>query len=51
MWCDPIVVGYMPVMMPDRLGAQTPATVNAFVYRTPSAASVSSVGVTAFGWP
>jgi hypothetical protein len=37
----------MPVMMVDRQGAQTPAAVNAFEYRTPSFANRSSFGVMA----
>ena len=39
MWCVPSVVWYMPVMIPDRHGAHTPAVVNAWVYRVPSLAS------------
>ena len=31
MWWVPSVVWYMPVMMPDRHGAQTPAVVKAWV--------------------
>ena len=45
MWWVPMVVGYMPVMMADRLGAQTPEIENARVNSAPSAAKRSSVGV------
>jgi hypothetical protein len=31
MYCVPIVLGYMPVMIADRDGAHTPATENARV--------------------
>jgi hypothetical protein len=44
-------VGYMPVMMDDRHGAQTPATTVAFVYRTPWVASRSTLGVVALAYP
>jgi hypothetical protein len=48
---DPMVVGYIPVMMAERLGAQTGAAEKAVVNRAPSRASRSSVGVTAYASP
>ena len=47
MWCEPMLVGYIPVMMAERLGAQTGATENAFAKRTPWLASLSRFGVRA----
>ena len=47
MWCEPMLVGYIPVMMAERLGAQTGATENALVNRTPWLASLSRFGVRA----
>tara|TARA_Y100000814_G_scaffold75523_1_gene47045 strand:- start:260 stop:541 length:282 start_codon:yes stop_codon:yes gene_type:complete len=41
----------MPVMMPDRHGAHTPAVVKQFVYLTPSLANWSMLGVIACGSP
>ncbi len=51
MWCEPIVVGYMPVIRPERLGAQTGAWVKQRVNRAPWAASRSRLGVMASGSP
>ena len=39
MLCVPIDDGYIHVISPDRLGAQTPACVNAFVSRAPCEAN------------
>jgi hypothetical protein len=43
----PIVLGYMPVIIDDRVGAHTGYGTKAFVYRQPSAASRSRFGVSA----
>ena len=51
MWCEPMDVGYMPVMIPERAGAQTGVTAKARVKRAPSAASRSRFGVTAYASP
>jgi hypothetical protein len=40
-----MVVGYIAVMIAERLGAQTGAVANAFVNRIPSLARLSRVGV------
>jgi hypothetical protein len=45
MWWDPIVVGYIPVIIPLRLGAHTGACVNARVNRAPCDARRSRLGV------
>jgi hypothetical protein len=42
---DPIELGYMPVMIEERLGAHTPYTENMRVNRTPSAANKLILGV------
>jgi len=42
-----MAVGYMPVMMPLRAGAQTGAWAKARSYRTPWAANLSRFGVVA----
>ena len=47
MWCAPIDVGYMPVMIAVRAGEQIGAVAKARVKRTPSAASRSRFGVNA----
>ena len=47
MWCEPIDVGYMPVMIAERVGVQTGAVAKARVKRAPSAASRSRFGVNA----
>src|SRR6478735_9730437 len=47
MWCEPSVVGYMPVTRPERLGAQTGAWVKQRVNRPPWAARRSRLGVIA----
>ena len=47
MWCAPIDVGYMPVMIAVRAGEQIGAVAKARVKRTPSAASWSRFGVNA----
>jgi hypothetical protein len=51
MWQVPIAVGYIPVMIEDREGAQTPYTLKALVYREPSVASLSRLGVLAYRSP
>jgi hypothetical protein len=47
MWWVPMDVWYIPVMIAERLGTQTPAVLNAFGKRQPSAASRSRLGVRA----
>jgi hypothetical protein len=42
---DPIELGYIPVMIEERLGAHTPYTENMRVNRTPSAANKLMLGV------
>ena len=51
MWCVPIEEGYIPVMMAERDGAQTPEMEKARVKRAPWAASRSRFGVRACGSP
>lgn len=51
MLCEPIVVGYMPVTSPDRLGAHTGVWVYARVNRAPSRARRSMFGVIACASP
>jgi hypothetical protein len=41
---DPIELGYIPVMIEERLGAHTPYTENMRVNRTPSAANKLMLG-------
>ncbi len=42
-----MAVGYIPVINAARLGALTPTVVNIRVYRMPSVANLSKLGVTA----
>jgi hypothetical protein len=51
MWCVPIVAGYIPVMIEERLGAHTPYVENARVNRVPSVARRSRFGVCAYESP
>jgi hypothetical protein len=47
MCIDPMVVGYIAVMIAERLGAHTGAVAKAFVNRTPWLANLSRLGVRA----
>ena len=51
MWWLPIVVGYIPVIKPERVGAQTGACVKARANRVPCAANASRFGVIASASP
>ena len=51
MWCMSVVVAYHPVIYADRLGAHTGDVAYTLVYRTPSRASLSKLGVLTFACP
>ena len=47
MWCVPMAVGYIPVTMPERVGAQTGECEKALRKVTPSRARRAMLGVLA----
>ncbi len=51
MWCVPMEMAYIPVMIADRAGAHTPDVEKQFVHRHPWAAKRSTFGVRATGSP
>ena len=51
MWCVPMEVAYIPVMIAERAGAQTPDVEKQRVHRQPPAAKRSTFGVRATGSP
>ena len=51
MWCVPMEMAYIPVMIAERAGAHTPDVEKQRVHRHPWAAKRSTFGVRATGSP